>query len=159
MRNKKIVKELILFIVGMCLYMAIEIFYRGYTFRLMGIVGGFLLCIIDKINDKLSWDIPLLIQMIIGSIIVTIIELISGNFALYFLNVRMWDYSNLWLSMGNDFICPLFSLIWVFVSGIGIVLADAINYYLMHEDPQPYYRRLNGKILFYLSKRMCCESE
>jgi len=154
--KKEILKSIILFITGMCLYITIEVFFRGYSFRLMGIVGGILMCFVfDKINDKISWDLPLVIQMLIGGFATTLLELISGEFALHILDVRMWDYSGQWLSMFDNLICPLFSFIWCLLSGIAIVLCDAINYYLIHDEIRPYYRSLYGDILFQLPERKC----
>lgn len=154
--NKKLIKNIILFVVGMSLYITIEVFFRGYSFRLMGIVGGILMCFVfDKINDNISWDIPLVLQMFIGCAATTILELISGEFALKVLGIRMWDYSGQWLSVCDNLICPLFSFIWFWFAGIGIILCDAINYYVIHDDIRPYYRRLNGKLLFALPNRTC----
>ena len=33
-------KYLLFFLLGYCIYIAIEVTYRGYSFRLMGISGG-----------------------------------------------------------------------------------------------------------------------
>ena len=155
MNKRKIIKELLLFFIGLCIYTTIEVWFRSFSFRLMGIVGGLIMIIEDKINDEISWDIPLIIQMLFGGVIVTIFELLSGEFALHILNVRMWDYSGQWMAMCDNLICPLFSFIWVILSGIAIILCDAINYYVLHEEQQPYYRRMNGNMLFQMPKRIC----
>lgn len=154
-RTNYIWKNILLFIVGACLYAGIELLWRGVSYRLMMLVGGCALVVCDKVNDNLSWDIPLLWQMMIGGLIITAMELISGEFALNIMGTRMWDYSNQWMSMCDDLICPLFSLFWVMLSGVGIILADAINFYVLHENQRPYYRHLNGNMWFYLPKRIC----
>lgn len=152
---KNIIKEPLLFFTGLCIYTTIEVWFRGYSYRLMGIVGGLIMIIEDKINDRISWDIPLTVQMLLGGIIVTILELLSGEFALHIMGVRMWDYSGQWMAMCDNLICPLFSLIWVALSGISIILSDAINYYVLHDVQQPYYKRINGSILYQMPKRIC----
>lgn len=153
--KKYLFKNLILFFVGLCVYTTIEVWFRGYSYRLMGIVGGLIMIIEDKINDKISWDMPLIIQMILGGIIVTILELLSGEFALHILNIRMWDYTGQWMSMCDNLICPLFYFVWVILSGVAIILSDAINYYVIHTEQQPYYKRFNGTILYKMPKRIC----
>lgn len=153
--NKQILKNIILFLTGLCIYTTIEIWFRGVSFRLMGIVGGIIMVLEDKINDHISWDIPLIIQMFIGGALVTALELVSGEFALYILGIRMWDYSGQWMSMCNNLICPLFSFVWGLLSGVAIMLADAINYYLLHDNQRPYYRKLNGNILYQMPERIC----
>ncbi len=153
--KKWLIKESILFYVGFVTYIAIECCFRGYSYPLMGIVGGISLILLDKINDGISWDIPLILQIILGGLIVTGLELLSGEFALNILHIRMWDYSGQWMAMCDDLICPLFSLLWVLLSGIGIILADAINYYILHDEQRPYYLKLSGKILFMRPTREC----
>lgn len=109
----------------------------------------------DKINNKISWDMPLAFQMLLGGMLVTALEVLSGEFALYVLNTRMWDYSGQWMAMCDNLICPLFSLCWVMLSGVAIILADAINYYVLHDDQQPYYKKINGNLLFEMPNRNC----
>lgn len=152
--KKYLFKNFILFITGLCIYTTIEVWFRGYSYRLMGLVGGILMCLLDKLNDRISWDIPLLIQMSLGGIIITILELLSGEFALHILGTRMWDYSGQWMAMCDNLICPLFSFIWIWLSGVAIILSDTINYYVLHDKQQPYYRRLNGIILYQMPKRI-----
>lgn len=151
--KKNIFKNIILFITGFCIYITIEVLFRSYSYPLMGLVGGLSLILIDKINDYISWDLPLLLQMFIGGMEVTLLELLSGEFALHILNIRMWDYSNMWMSMCDDLICPLFSFFWILLAGVGIILADSINYYVIHEETQPYYKIFNKT--YYLPTRVC----
>lgn len=162
MRNYKykILKFLLLFLTGYCVYIAIEVTARGYSFKTMGILGGLLFSLaFDQINNKISWDMDLLLQGVIGSIAVTLSELIIGTMMLNgILGLPvMWDYSNMPLNY-NGVICLPFSVIWVFVSIFGILLVDAINYYVLHEDPQPYYR-IFGKVWKPFPERWCYVSK
>lgn len=59
--KKIIYKNLILFVVGFCLYITIETLFRGYSYPWSGIMGGLAVVILDKINNYISWDIPLII--------------------------------------------------------------------------------------------------
>lgn len=155
MNKKNIFKNILLFIIGFCLYITIEVLFRSYSYPLMGVVGGISLIIVDKINDRISWDMPLILQCIIGGLIITILELLSGEFALHILNVRMWDYSGMWLSSFDNLLCPLFSFFWCLLACVGIILADAINYYVIHIEPRPYYVILNKK--YFLPENLCTE--
>ena len=149
---KIIIKNIILFAVGYCVYIAIEVIYRGFSYPLMGLCGGLALMIMDKINDYISWDIDIIIQGSIGSIIITFFELIIGEISLHtdFLPI-MWDYSNVLLNF-DGVICLPFSLIWIGLSIIGILVADTINYYIIDIQPCPYYKCM-GKVVLKFRER------
>ena len=59
---KKINKNLILFLFGFMAYITIEVCYRGYSYPLMGVCGGIAILLLDKINNRISWDTDILIQ-------------------------------------------------------------------------------------------------
>lgn len=140
-------KNILLFLVGYCAYIAIEVTFRGVSYPLMGICAGLAVIIIDKINDYISWDIDIILQGVIGSIVITIFELIIGEISLRTeLLPIMWIYSNVPLNF-DGVVCVPFSLIWVGLSIIGILIADAINYYIFGESPIPYYKCFGRTIL------------
>ena len=147
MNKKHILKYLILFLVGYCVYIAIEVTFRNYSFPLMGIVGAISFILIDRINEVMPWDTDLIIQSLIGSLIVTTFELIVGEGLKFFNQPPMWDYSSLPLNF-DGVICLTFSLVWILLSAIAILLADAINYYLLHEEPTPHYKILCFRFSF-----------
>lgn len=152
MLMNKVNKSAVLFITGFCLYITIEVCYRGYSYSLMGLCGGLAFLLIDKINDKISWDIDILIQGLIGSAIITLFELIIGELSLNNILPMMWDYSNLPLNY-KGIICLPFSLIWIGISIVAVFLADAINYYMLGVDDQvPYYKLFGKKILKFKEK-------
>ena len=152
MSKKHFLKYIILFLVGYCVYIAIEVTFRNYSFPLMGIVGAISFILIDRINEVMPWDTDLIIQSIIGSLIVTTFELVVGEGLKIINQPPMWDYSSLPLNF-DGVICFPFSLIWILLSAIAIILADSINYYLLHEEPVPHYRILGKN--FSLPKRIC----
>lgn len=138
-------KNIIMFITGFCLYITLEVCFRGYSFIVMGICGGFIFILLDKINNSLSWDTDILIQGCIGSAIITTTELVVGETARVLGCVEMWNYSNMILNF-DGVICLPYSLLWIVVSIVGIMVADAINYYVFIELPAPYYK-LFGKTI------------
>ena len=143
---KILIKNIILFLVGYCAYIAIEVTFRGVSYPLMGICAGLAVIIIDKINDYISWDIDIILQGVIGSIVITIFELIIGEISLRTeLLPIMWNYSNVPLNF-DGVVCVPFSLIWIGLSIIGILVADTINYYIINIQPCPYYKCM-GKVV------------
>lgn len=151
MSNK--VKYLILFYVGFTTYITIETLFRGYSFALMGFDGAICFLIFDKINEYIPWNVDLFIQGCIGSIVVTISELIIGLSLQYFNMQPMWDYSDQWMNY-KGVICLLFSFLWIWLAIIGIIVADCINYYLLWNGDRPIYK-LFGVIDIKFPQRKC----
>lgn len=142
--ENKFLRKAILFFVGFCSYITIEVCFCGYSYPLMGICGGLLMVVIDMVNDKISWDIDLILYGCIGSAIITFMELVIGELWKLIGFAPMWDYSNLPLNF-DGVICLPFSLVWIALSIVGILVDDAINYYVFEILPVPYYR-IFGKI-------------
>lgn len=94
------------------------------------------------------------IQSAAGSLLITFFELVIGELALH-TNIFpvMWDYSSTPLNF-DGVICLPFSLIWMVLSSVAILLADAINYYVFEEYPVPYYK-LFGKTIFEFRPKTC----
>ena len=135
---KIIIKYLFLGIIGSIIYMSLEILWRGYTHWTMGVLGGICFICLGLINELLSWETPLVLQMLIGSIIITILELITGCIVNLWLGWNVWNYSNLPLNLLGQ-ICLPFSILWYFISAIGIVIDDYIRYIYFNEE-RPRYK-------------------
>lgn len=139
---KKIIKYLILFLTGGGLYCLVEIGFRGYSFPTMIICGGlcFLLC--GAINEK-DRCMPLILQQLIASCGITAIEFLFGMILNVWLGLRMWDYSDM---PGNILgqICPQFTVLWFFLSALGIFLDDYIRWLIFVEE-KPHYHLLKRK--------------
>lgn len=152
--SDKLIKNVVMFFAGFCVYLAIEIMYRNETYFYSGLMGGIALVVIDKLNNHISWDMDLLAQGFIGSCVVTFMELVIGLSMLFYPSVPvMWDYSNMPLNF-YGVICLPFSIAWILLSLIGVFLADAINYYVFEELPVPYYK-LFGKTLLRFKEKRC----
>lgn len=135
---KNILKYLFLFGVGGAVYSGIEILWRGYTHWTMFILGGICFILLGLMNEIIPWEMPLVLQMAIGSVIITSLEFITGMIVNVGLGMNVWDYSNLPLNI-NGQICLLFSIFWFFISAIGIILDDYIRYTFFNEE-KPRYR-------------------
>ena len=144
-----------MFVVGYCVYIAMEVTARGNSYALMGVVGGLSLIFCGCLNDEISWDIPLFHQAILGGIIITSMEYITGWIDRMYLGWRMWDYSNMILHDPLGIVCVPFFLLWCVLAVVAVLVDDSISYYVYHSSVQPYYRSLTGKILFKLPEREC----
>ena len=130
-------KYLFLFITGGTIYGMIEMLSRGYTHWTMGVLGGICFICLGLINELLSWETPLALQMFIGSIIITVLEFITGCIVNLWLGWNIWDYSDLPLNLLGQ-ICLPFSILWYFISAIGIVIDDYIRYIYFDEEYPRY---------------------
>lgn len=132
----KFSKYELLFFVGAFLYYFLEVLFRGYSFLTMAICGGlgFLLC--GAINEK-DRCMPLVLQMALAAVGITMIELIAGLILNVSLGLNMWDYSSM---PGNILgqICPQFMVIWFFLSAVGIILDDVLRWKMFGEE-KPHY--------------------
>ena len=135
---KLIIKYAVLFIMGGLVYMSLELLWRSYTHWTMGVLGGICFICLGLINEILSWETPLVLQMLIGGTIITILEFITGCIVNLWLGWNVWDYSNLPLNLLGQ-ICLPFSILWYFISAIGIVIDDYIRYIYFDEE-RPRYK-------------------
>ena len=114
MNKNFVLKEFIIFIIFGLMYITIELLYRGHTHYSMFIVGGICGVLIGLINDNTP-DMPLLSQCVLGAVIITIIELLTGLFLNVYLGLNVWDYSNQPFNFMGQ-ICPQFCIIWCILS-------------------------------------------
>ena len=80
---------------------------------------------------------PLVHQQLIAALGITVIEFDFGLILNVWLELGMWDYSDL---PGNIMgqICPQFAVLWFFLSAFGIFLDDLIRWVLFGEE-KPHY--------------------
>ncbi|WP_276929899.1 putative ABC transporter permease [Herbinix luporum] len=137
LRYNKTLKYTLLFLIGGFAYGGIEILFRGYSHISMLAAGGICFILIGLINEIFSWDIAFLSQMVISSVIITVVEFIFGLVVNIWMGLNVWDYSNQpYNIMGQT--CILFSIIWFFLSPLAILLDDYLRYYLLGEEKPRY---------------------
>lgn len=137
---KHIKKAAILFTVGGLAYIIIELLWRGHTHWSMAIAGGLCFLIVGGINEFFSWSTPLILQGIIGSISITIIEFIFGLIFNIWLGLGVWDYSTMPLNIMGQ-ICVPFMFLWIPLAIIAIILDDWLRYWWFSEE-KPRYKIL-----------------
>lgn len=135
---KKLTKLLILFLFGGASYIIIEILYRGYSHFSMFILGGILFLEIGILNELCDNKTSLLLQGIIGSFLITVSELITGLILNVWLNLNIWDYSDLPFNILGQISLP-YSIIWIFISIVAVILDDILRHRLFGEI-RPYYK-------------------
>ena len=126
------------FLMGGFIYAAIEIAYKGDTHFSMFIVGGLCFILIGGINNYFRYDMPLINQMMISSVIITVLEFICGCIVNLWLDLSVWDYSALPLNLLGQ-VCLLFMVIWFFLSLPAILIDDFVRWKMFEEEKPRYY--------------------
>lgn len=139
----RVIRPLVLWGIGGLLYVLLEVIWRGYSHWTMFLVGGICFLLIGAINEVIPWEMPLLLQCIIGALVVTAVELISGCIINIWLGWHVWDYSDMPFNLWGQ-ICLPFSLLWILISAVAIVLDDYLRYWLFKEE-KPHYTFLCPK--------------
>lgn len=138
MAYRHVLKEVILAIIGGLIYILIELIWRGHTHISMFILGGVCFVLIGLINELFSWELGLVWQSVIGAVIVTVLEFITGLIVNIWLGLGVWDYSNIPFNLFGQ-ICLPFAFAWVALSAIAIVLDDYLRYWIFGEE-KPHYK-------------------
>lgn len=124
--------------IGGVSYYFIEILWRGYSHLGMFVLGGLCFVLIGSINE---YDfIPgsnLLIQLGISCLLITILELIFGLVLNVWLELGVWDYSNLNFNFMGQ-ICLRYSVFWFVLSLPAIIYYDYMRYWLFREKKPNY---------------------
>lgn len=116
-------KFIILFGLGAFAYGTLEVIWRGHTHWSMMIAGGICFCAFSLISARLK-GLRLLYKCILGSLAVTVVELLFGCVFNLALGLEVWDYSAIPLNLFGQ-ICLLFSVMWGFLSLAAIPVAGA----------------------------------
>lgn len=92
---------------------------------------------LDQLNEHMSWDTPIWVQAFWGGVGITLTELFSGILLNRYLNLGVWDYSHLPFQFLGQ-ICLSYSLLWIVLAGLGIILFDWLRWRLFGEE-MPHY--------------------
>lgn len=137
---KKWFKLLLLFLIGGFVYTIIELAFRGNSHYSMFILGGVCFILIGGLNNFFTFDIPIVHQMAISSLIITALEFICGCIVNLWLHLNVWDYSKIPFNLMGQ-VCLIFMVAWFFLSLIGILLDDFVRWKMFGEE-KPHYRIL-----------------
>ena len=112
-----------LFYLGGCVYMALELLWRGESFGSMFLAGGLSFVLIGHLN-AVQPKLPLPLRALFGAGIITAVELLTG--LLVNRSYRVWDYRQMPLNFLGQ-ICLPFSLLWIPVSLGAMVLYRLVD--------------------------------
>ena len=135
---KQILKPIILSIIGGCLYIGIELLWRGHTHWTMFLLGAVCFAYAGVQNEFTAWDKPFILQSVQAALFITAAEFITGCIVNLWLKWNVWDYSSLPFNILGQ-ICLPFSLLWVPLGTAAIILDDYLRYWLFREE-KPRYR-------------------
>lgn len=119
-------RQLVIMLYGGFIYGAVEILYRGHTHPSMFILGGLCLVWVGGLNGFFKRKLPLFVQMLLGSAIITLGEFLCGIIVNVQLGMDVWDYSDMPFNICGQ-VCLLFTVIWFFFSFIAIKTEDFIR--------------------------------
>ena len=115
--------QAILFYLGGCAYMGLELLWRGRSHGSMFVAGGTCFLLIGQLN-RIASRLPLFLRAVAGAVIVTTVELGIG--LLVNRDYAVWDYRH---QAGNFMgqICPLFTVLWIPVSLLALYLHNLLS--------------------------------
>lgn len=134
---RSLLKHAFLFWFGGSFYVTLEIIYRERSHWTMIVLAGIVFLIVGGLNEVWSWSFPLSKQVLIGTTVATVLEFFTGCIVNLWLGWNVWDYSDQWANVLGQ-ICPLFTLFWVPLILIAILIDDQIRYRFFDEEKPRY---------------------
>lgn len=121
---------------GMVYYLLETIYKSDHTSHWsMALLGAICFLSIGAVNEFFTWRMPLWLQCLIGSIVITTLEFITGCIVNLWLGWNVWHYEQFDI-LGQ--ICLPFSILWFFLSAIAIVVDDWLRYWWFDEEKPRY---------------------
>lgn len=150
--KRNVYSNVVIFLVCGCLYYIIEMIIKRDSHWSMILCAGVASVITGLLNNIYSYDMLLQLQMLVGAMVTTICEGLTGLLLvdIYGENT-VWNYSELWGTFFYGQCNIFFCIIWFFLMFIAILIADSIDYYLF-DGERPYYRLNKNEIWFWLSE-------
>lgn len=113
-------------LIGGCTYICIELMWRGRSSWTMAVLGGLCFVIVGLLNEGKrqlkQWQ-----QVIIGTVVITVLEGLTGVLVNNILHMNVWDYSNLpftfFFGQCNLFFC----FAWALLAFVAIHLEDKMH--------------------------------
>ena len=116
-------KKSLLFAVGGCSYMGLELLWRGWSHGSMFLAGGSCFLLLGKLN-RTRPRIPFLARAAVGAGIITLVEYTAG--LLVNRNYTVWDYRNVPMNIHGQ-ICLPFCLLWMPIGIFAMWLYDILD--------------------------------
>lgn len=113
------------FAIGAAGYSLIEILWRGDTHWTMTLAGGICFAGIHLVNICAK-GLSVFKKCLLGSALITFVELFVGIAVNLWLRWDVWDYSKQWFHFLGQ-VCPLFSFFWFLLTLPMLALSRKIN--------------------------------
>ena len=146
-------KLFMLFCFGGCAYTITELLFRGNSHWTMFILGGICFLLVGGINEKFDLSLP--VQMAVSSLIITALEFLCGCIVNLWLDWKVWNYEQLPFNLLGQ-ICLLFTVLWFFLSAVGIFTDDILRWKMFCEE-KPVYRIRNKSESLYCNSHNHCK--
>ncbi len=127
---RSILEGICVFFIGALSYGLLEVITRGFTHISMGLLGGLCFMFMSYTSGlREQGDLTLLQQLICVTLFITVSELLCGLIINLSLGLAVWDYSDMPLNLYGQ-ICLPFSLLWLLITFIGIIVDDVTKRHL-----------------------------
>lgn len=118
--------------------MTLEVLYRSRSHVSMFLLAGMVFIFLGLMNKVWGWEFPLVYQVLIGTAFATVAEFITGCIVNLWLGLNVWDYSNLPFNICGQ-VCLYFTLLWIPITLLAIVLDDVIRWKFFSEENPRYW--------------------
>lgn len=140
----QLVLSMLLWTFGGTLYFMLEVIYKTATgeperISWTMLVLAVILCVpVERAGEELPWEVPLWAQAAFCAFLVTVTELFAGLIINVWLDMNVWDYSNLPGNLWGQ-ICPQFAGIWWVLCFAFIPVFDWLRYAVEGREKPHYY--------------------
>lgn len=134
---REIFENIIMCLIGGTLYVGVEILMRGYSHYSMFVCGGMCFLLVGATGKNILENNRRAVKaivniMIMGSLIITTLELGTGIVVNLLFRMNVWDYSDMNYNVMGQ-ICPLFSALWALLSLPCVYINSVIRKYIFGE--------------------------
>ena len=114
-------RKCVLFYLGGCAYVALELLWRGRSHGSMFIAGGLCMVLVGLLTAIPG---PFFLRTLLGAAVITGVELVTG--LLVNRDFVVWDYRG---QPGNFLgqICPLYCALWIPLAALVLVIYDPLE--------------------------------
>ena len=117
------IRKAVLFVLGGGSYVGLELLYRGRSHISMFAAGGVCFLLLGRL-ERATPRLPLVLRGVLGSVVITSVELLAGLLANR--DYSVWDYRGVPLNFHGQ-VCLPFSLLWLPVSLGAMLLYDRLD--------------------------------
>ena len=137
------VLSMLLWTWGGTVYFLLEVAYKtatGHPERISWtmLVLAVVLCVpVERAGAELPWECPLWLQAAVCAALVTLVEFCAGCVLNLWIGLDIWDYSDIPFNLLGQ-ICLPFSLVWLVLCFLFIVVFDWMRYAVIGGDKPTY---------------------